>query len=90
MPVGWEAVIQQGGVVGIAMFAMLMLQKTWERNLKEVEQQRQILVDVVKANTVAMTDNVAVARESITASRELCQEVRTVLSVVRRAKKVDA
>jgi hypothetical protein len=37
-----------------------------------------------------MTDNVAVARESITASRELCGEVRTALVAVRRAKKVDA
>jgi hypothetical protein len=96
MPTDWAALVQTGGVTALAIFALLILQKTWEGRLAdqktvatELAEQRKTLLEAMKANTAAMTDNAAAARESITASRELCGEVRTALVAVRRAKKVD-
>ena len=94
MPIGWEAVLQQGGVVGIAMFALIILQKTWEGRLAEqkttateMAEQRKTLLVALTANTAALSDNAAVARESIASSRELCGEVRAVLTTVKRTRK---
>jgi hypothetical protein len=90
-------VLQLGGVSGLAVFAIIILQKTWEGRLadqqttqEELTQQRQTLMDVVKGATQAMTDQTAATRESIAASRELCGEVRASLVVVARARKTTA
>ena len=55
-------IAQHGGLLGLALFAIWMLNKVWESRLSEAKAnaedkaiQRQELLDVVKANTAAMT-----------------------------------
>ncbi len=95
MLIDWAAIVQLGGVTALAMFSIWILQKTWEGRLadqkttqEELTQQRETLMQIVKANTVAMTDLSRVSQESIASSRELCQEVRASIVTTTRARKV--
>jgi len=55
-------VAQHGGLLGLALFAIWMLNKVWEARVEEAKAnaeekavQRQELLEVVKANTAVMT-----------------------------------
>lgn len=89
-------IVGQVGTAGIAALALVMLNRSWETQLanqkttqEELIEQRKTLMEVVKANTVAMTDLSRVSQESIASSRELCQEVRGAMASVRRTRKAE-
>ena len=94
MPTDWMPILQTGGVTAVAIFAITILQRTWEGRLadqkttqEELVQQRQTLMEMSKAAVAAMTEHSIVMKESIIASRELCQEVRASLVVTKRVRK---
>ena len=103
MPTEWISIAQLGGMTTVAVFAILILQKTWEGRLADqkttqevLTQQWKVVLEALKAATEAMTDvhrssqdSIAASRESIITSRELCQEVRGSLAAMRRTKKGD-
>ena len=84
MPVviDWSIILQSGGAVGLAIFAIITLDRSYKDRLDEqsrytaeVVVQRQQLIDVIVANTKAFADESQALREMTAA---ICKELPTV------------